>query len=425
MLTKLKPKSEFNRNVFTLITGTTIAQAVPIAISPILTRIYTPEDFGVFALYMAIAAIISVIATGRYEMAIMLPKKDEDVRSIVKLILILLSSVVIFVFLIVFIFNQEITELFENKEISNWLYFLPLSIFLVGVYQVVNYLLIREKSFKRLAKNKVIVSTSNASIQLAIGLSSASSFGLLFGNLMGYIVSIFFIIRSKIINKYFHLRELPIKKVANEYKNFPKYDLPSVLINLLANQLPFFALGKYFSLGILGYYSLMYKVLMMPINLLSNTVLDVFKQKATEDYNKYGNCKSIYISTLKKLFLLGIIPFTILGIFAPDLFAFVFGNNWRVAGEFAQIMTPMLFMKFVVGPLSYTFYISNNQFYNLAGQLILFCLIFVSIYYGIQSDDEYLMIIFFSISNCIAYLFYLGLSYKFSKGDSNGFIYEK
>lgn len=85
MLTKLKPKSEFSRNVLTLMTGTTIAQAIPIAISPILTRIYTPEDFGVFALYMAIASIVAVVATGRYEMAIMLPKKDSDAINIVAL----------------------------------------------------------------------------------------------------------------------------------------------------------------------------------------------------------------------------------------------------------------------------------------------------------------------------------------------------
>lgn len=416
MLNKLKPKSEFSGNVLTLMAGTTIAQAVPIAISPILTRIYTPEDFGVFALYMAISAIISVIATGRYEMAIMLPKKDEDVKSIVKLILILLSSVVIFVFLIVFIFNQEITNLFENKEISSWLYFLPLSIFLVSIYQVFNYLLIREKSFKRLATNKVIVSTSNASTQLAIGLGTTSSFGLLFGNLTGYIVSISFIIKSKIINKYFHLRGLPIKKVANEYRNFPKYDVPSVLVNVVANQLPLFALGKYFSLGVLGYYSLMYKVLMMPINLLSNTVLDVFKQKATEDYNKYGNCKSIYISTLKKLFLLGIIPFTILGIFAPDLFAFVFGSNWRVAGEFAQIMMPMFYMKFVVSPLSYTLFIANKQKINFYGQIFLAFGIAVSIILSIHYNSEYMLVLLFSLNYIFIYTIYLFLSFKFSKG---------
>jgi len=77
MLTKFKPKSEFSRNVLTPMTGTTITQAIPIAISPILTRIYTPEDFGVLALFVAITAIFGGIANGRYELATMLPKKDK------------------------------------------------------------------------------------------------------------------------------------------------------------------------------------------------------------------------------------------------------------------------------------------------------------------------------------------------------------
>ena len=92
MINKLKPKSEFSRNVLTLMTGTTIAQAIPIAISPILTRIYTPEDFGMFALYMSVASILSVVATGRYELAIMLPKKDEDAVNIVALSIIISFS---------------------------------------------------------------------------------------------------------------------------------------------------------------------------------------------------------------------------------------------------------------------------------------------------------------------------------------------
>ena len=102
MFNKLKPKSEFSRNVLTLMTGTTIAQAIPIAISPILTRIYAPEDFGMFALYMSVASIISVIATGRYELAIMLPKKDEDAVNIVALSIIISFFVSFISLLIVF-----------------------------------------------------------------------------------------------------------------------------------------------------------------------------------------------------------------------------------------------------------------------------------------------------------------------------------
>jgi len=96
MLTKLKPKSEFSRNVLTLMTGTTIAQAIPIAISPVLIRIYTSEDFGVFALYMSIASILSVVATGRYEMAIMLPKKDSDAINVVVLSMIISFLLVLY-----------------------------------------------------------------------------------------------------------------------------------------------------------------------------------------------------------------------------------------------------------------------------------------------------------------------------------------
>lgn len=416
MLDKFRPKSDFSRNVLTLMTGTTIAQAIPIAISPILTRIYTPEDFGVFALYMSIASIISVIATGRYEMAIMLPKENEEVKSIVKLIILLLSSIAIFTLLIVFIFNEQITNMFDNKEISNWLYFLPISIFLVGIYQIYNYLLIREKSFQRLSKNKVIVSTTNASTQLAIGVSVGSSFGLLFGNILGYIVSIYFIIKSKVVSQYFELNNIPLKKTAKKYGKFPKYDVPSVLVNVIANQLPLIALAKFFSLGVLGFYSLMYKVLMMPISLLSNTILDVFKQRATEDFIKNGNCKDIYVKTFKRLVILGAIPFLLLGVFTPELFAFIFGKNWKIAGEFAQIMTPMFFLKFITSPLSYTFFIVQKQNINLVGQIVLFFLTLIAIYIGVKMNNEYLIVKLFSISYSIMYILYLITSYQYSKG---------
>lgn len=416
MINKLKPKSEFSRNVLTLMTGTTIAQAIPLAISPILTRIYTPEDFGVFALYMSIVSIISVIATGRYEMAIMLPKENEEVKSIVKLIIILLSSIVTFTLLIVIIFNEQITNIFDNKEISDWLYFLPISIFLVGIYQVYNYLLIREKSFQRLSKNKVIASTTNASTQLAIGASIGSPFGLLFGNILGYIVSIHFIIKSKVVSQYFKFNDTPLKKTIKKYENFPKYDVPSVLVNVIGNQLPLIALAKFFSLGVLGFYSLMYKVLMMPISLFSNTILDVFKQKANEDYHKYGNCEDIFVKTFKKLVLFGIVPFSILGIFAPELFAFIFGEKWKVAGEFAQIMTPMFFLKFITSPLSYTFFIVQKQNINLVGQIILFFLTLIAIWIGIKMNNEYLIVKLFSVVYSIVYIIYLIISYKYSKG---------
>ena len=188
MLTKLKPKSEFSRNVLTLMTGTTIAQAIPIAISPILTRIYTPEDFGVFALYMSVASILSVIAAGRYELAIMLPKKDEDAINIVALSILISFFISFISFLVIFLFNAKITNLLGNSEISNWLYFIPITVLLTGMYRSFNYWSNRKKQYKRLATSKIIQSFTTSSTNLSMGFGGFGASGLILGGVLGFLI---------------------------------------------------------------------------------------------------------------------------------------------------------------------------------------------------------------------------------------------
>ena len=148
MIQRHKPLSEFNRNVLTLMTGTTIAQAIPIAISPILTRIYTPEDFGVLALFVAITSIFGSIANGRYELAIMLPKKDENAINIFALGLIITFSMSFILLVLVVLFNEQITELLKNDEISVWLYFVPIAVLFIGLYNMLAYYNNRKKYYK-------------------------------------------------------------------------------------------------------------------------------------------------------------------------------------------------------------------------------------------------------------------------------------
>ena len=139
--------NEFNRNVVTVMTGTTIAQAIPIAIMPILTRLYTPEEFGIFALYVAIASIFGVIATARYELAIMLPKKDSEAANLFNLSIIITFIISLFTLLFVLIFHQPLINLIGNPEIGKWLYFIPLTVLFTGLYQTLNYWSSRKKNF--------------------------------------------------------------------------------------------------------------------------------------------------------------------------------------------------------------------------------------------------------------------------------------
>ena len=147
-LTQLLSKAKSGRDILTLVIGTTIGQAILIVCTPILTRIYTPAEFGVFALYLAITSITSVIATGRYEFAIMLPKKDIEAANIVVLSMMVAVGVSLLTFVVVLLFNLLIASLIEHPEISYWLYFTPLATLITGFYQSLNYWGNRKKTLQ-------------------------------------------------------------------------------------------------------------------------------------------------------------------------------------------------------------------------------------------------------------------------------------
>jgi len=421
MFSKLKPKSEFSRNVLTLMTGTTIAQAVPIAISPILTRIYTPEDFGVFALYMAIAAIISVIATGRYEMAIMLPKKDESAVNIVVLSVIISFFVSFITFLMVYIFNSQITNLLGNQEISNWLYFIPITVLLTGIYQSFNYWSNRKKEYKRLAISRVVQSGTTATSNLSMGYSGFGSIGLILGGVIGQ--SIATSVLGRLIYKedkniFKRVTKLKVLAVAKRYIKFPKFLILAHGMNALSGQSPILLLSSLFNVSVVGFYMIVQRVVGLPMSIIASAISDVFRQKASVEYINNGNCKDIFKSTFKKLLLIAIIPFIFFYIYAPELFAFVFGKEWKVAGEYAQILTPMFFLQFATSPLSSMFMIAEKQQLDLYWQIFLLIITVLAILTGkYLYDNIESTLLLFSLGYSTAYIINIFMTYKFAKGN--------
>jgi len=422
VLNKLKPKSEFSRNVLTLMTGTTIAQAIPIAISPILTRLYTPEDFGVFALYMSIASIIAIIATGRYELAIMLPKKDEDAFNIMILSIIISFFISFISFLMVFFFNSQITALLGNPKISNWLYFIPITVLLTGIYQSFNYWLNRKKQYKRLATSKVIQSGTTASINVAMGFGGFGSGGLIIGGVLGQGVATSMLGKfmwNEDKNRLKQFKKIKMIALAKKYQKFPKLLIFAHGINIASAQMPIILLSSLFSVIFSGYYVLIKRVIGLPMSIIASSISDVFIQQASHDYVKINNCKKVYLSTLKKLLFLSLFPFIVFYFMAPDFFALIFSEKWRIAGEYAQILTPMFFLQFITSPLSKMFIIAERQDLDLYWQILLFILVIISFYVGKYFFDSIkIALTLFTISYSISYLINLFMTYKFAKGDT-------
>jgi O-antigen/teichoic acid export membrane protein len=343
-------------------TGTSIAQAIPIAISPILTRIYTPEDFGVFALYMSIASILSVVATGRYELAIMLPKKDEDAINIVVLSIIITFFVSFVALLLVYTFNAQITNLLGSPGVSNWLYFIPATVLLTGIYQSFNYWSNRKKQYKRLATSRVVQSGTTAITNIGMGVGGFGSSGLILGGVLGQGVATTILARmiwkedSCRLNK---VNKLKIFALIKRYKKLPIFNLPNALVDGFRLSGINILIGTVYTTSILGQFSLAWKMIQMPMGLIGSSLSQVFFQKVATT-----NREELDILVKKFILRASIVAFPIfltIYIYAVDIFIIVFGKNWEVAGEVASILTPWLFLNFLTSPLANLFIVLNKQ----------------------------------------------------------------
>jgi O-antigen/teichoic acid export membrane protein len=402
-----------------LMTGTTIAQAIPIAISPILTRIYTPEDFGIYAIFLAISAIFGSISNARYELAIMLPKKDEDAINIFALGLILTSSISLLILVLIIIFIDYFVQTIGNEDIRIWLYFVPVAIFFTGFYKLLNYFNNRKKYYKDIKNTIIIKSIVLAIVQLSIGFIKTGATGLISGQIISNIFANVKLLNNIIKDKFLlsKVSKLKILALAKRYKDFPKYSMWAGLFNTLSNNLINILIPTIFSLTTLGFYSLVNRVLGMPSNLVGGAIGQVFYQTATKEKQQTGKAINTFNSTIKKLLIIGIPSFGVLFFIVEDLFAFVFGEDWRVAGVYAQLLIPVFFVRFVVGPLSMLNMVFLKNKNGLIFQFILLfstVLVFVVSKYLFFSFENFLTL--FSVSWIFVYTFFGMYLNKLKKG---------
>ena len=412
MINKLKPKSEFSRNVLTLMTGTTIAQAIPIAISPILTRIYTPEDFGLFALFIAITSIFGSIANGRYELAIMLPKKDEDAINIFALGFIITSSVSLLLLLLVMLFHDYFVMLLNNDEIGFWLYFIPIAVFFIGLFNILNYFNTRRKNYKDIANATIIKSIVLAIVQLSIGFMKQGASGLISGQILSQMFANLRLLKNILKDKVL-ISKIKMIALAKRYKDFPKFSMWAILANNLSIHFINILMSIFYSVSTLGFYSLVQKILSMPMILIGGSISQVFFEKASHEKKIGNNLNDIFIQALKKLLFISIPLFLILFFMVEDLFAFVFAEEWRVAGVYAQIVIPLFLSRFIVSaftmiPIIYT-ELKVDLFFQVGMLLLSFIIIYLS-YVGNLDFITYLM--FYSLIISVYYLVYLGYLYN-------------
>ena len=405
MFSKFKPKSEFTQNVLTLMTGTSIAQAIPIAISPILCRIYTPEDFGIFGLYISIVIIIGVFVTGKYELAIMLPQDEGEATNLLILSLIITILMSVITFVCIYIWHSIFIDLLSNKVLSYYLYFIPLSILLIGSYQGFNYWSNRQKKYKLMSRSIIIKSISNAIGNISFGLLSYSFSGLIFTNIITNIISLFYIVLKNYASILKHnITYEKIIMLMIKYKRFPIHTVSQNFVYQLTLQLPILMINLIFSLQTLGFFILANRILLTPLSILGNSLGQVFYQKGISLYTYkknelYNSIKSMFF----KLLMLSSVVGMIIIFFLPDLFKIFFGNRWTEGGVIAQYLIIYLIYRFAIEPFTRIYLISKNNHFYFKWEIyrcMAFVVFFISFYF-LKSDSLKIFFIIFAIINLI------------------------
>ena len=414
LIKKIK-SNEFLRNILTLMTGTVISQIIGMLMSPILSRLYSPEEFGVFATYFSMVSILIVFSTLRYENTIMLPKSIKEGFNLS--ILAAITSSVFFVFLSIFIFlfRNDIASFLELKGKSNLIvliHILPISILIYSFYQIITLWQNRLKLFKNIAKSRVLQSTIQASFNSL--LSVFGQLGLVLGSMLG-MFSFFIrnIIRKGVFIKFKELYDFEeIKKVAWEYRNYPKFDVFSGLLGAISIQLPVLLFSFFFDSDKIGYYSMAQRVLCLPLTFVGASAGQVFFQKASEIKDDSMAIFLLYKKTVLNLLFLGIIPMFVIAVWGPYLFNFVFGDTWYTAGVYARWMVPWLFSMLLVSPVSSIINIKRLVKYNMFYSAFFVLFRFIGLYLGGDFGDDILSIKLFSLVSCIFNIGYIVWFFK-------------
>ena len=332
------------RNIGKLISANVIAQVLGILVYPILTRLYSPEDFGLFNLFCSIGGVLILLACLDYHNAIVLPKTDEEARGVVHVSL--LSIAILTIILTSTIpFAPYVAMVFKSQGLATYYWLLPAYVCLMSIWHVLNYWYVRRKAYGRVSGYQISQSLFSAGYKTGFGFLGVLQGGLIYSSVLSPLCSLVLstcLAAKKHIRPLFTFNKEECRKVALKYANFPKFSLPHSLLNTIAGQLPVFLLTPLFSAREVGLWSMALLLSFTPISILSNAVYQVLAQKTSE---KVNNCISIVGIYRRFTFLtLGLIVpfFTLLWFVLPALTTWLLGAEWRLTGVYIQWLLPWL-----------------------------------------------------------------------------------
>ena len=360
--------SPFLRHVLTLMTGTAVAQGVTFVMMIVLARIYTPRDMGLLATYVSVASILVAVAALRYDMAIMLPRKESEALSVARLGMVCLTVVS----LLATAASLPLSGLIERQwghEVALWMPLVGLTTFLMSAVELFKYWFNRNSDYRAIAVNQAEQQIGLTSGQLVLGMAGMGGMaGLILGHTAGQIFA--FVNLGRQAKPLW--RRLPqgapsLRWAARRYRRMPLLNGPNALADALRTNGIQLLIGGY-SVASLGQFQMAWRYLDAPLILINGAVARVFFQKLSTI--EPGRMRPLVRVTIKRAILIGLVPFALIYVLSPWIFPFFLGSQWTESGSFARALTPWLFMMLITSPISNLFIVTEHQDWMLGFALV-------------------------------------------------------
>ncbi len=347
--------SAFAKNILVMFTGNGLSLILPFLLAPLITRLFSPQDFAGFELYAKLIALVSVLAALRYEYAIILPDDDKEAEGILVLsfrilILVTLTSAIVFI-----PFRNQLGVLLDNQDLPGLLWWLPPGILLTGFLGIMAQYITRVGLFKLLASNKVIATTGNHFSKYLIGLRFPTAAGLVIGHLIGLLAPVLAILAVRplrqMIGRLRHNTQ-NIRAIASKYKEFPLVNSTHAFYDEGQKTVLLFMISAYYGEYVFGLFAFTFRYLRIPVQVFGSSLGQVVMPRLASDLNAGISIKPKITKIMALLAMVGILPFTTLMVFGQELFGVFFSSKWSEAGRYAAIMAPWLFFNFIVSPIS-------------------------------------------------------------------------
>ena len=407
-ITNLFHKNAFLRNVGILTGGTIFAQGILVLTLPLLTRIYTPEDFDLLAVYTSLISLCVVVASLRFNIAIPLPEEDIAAMDLCKLAIASASTFTLILTIFIVTIPDVIVTLLKQPQMLPFLWMIPVGVFFACLYDIAQYWASRKKRFALITKTRVTRSVGAVSVQLGSASLFSSAFGLIAGQVVYGAVGVFGLFRSIWQNDHRILCNTQMSRLINrakEYKRYPKLSVPEAFFNTIGNELPVIMIAAISFGAEAGYLMIAIRVMGLPMGLIGSSVAQVYLADASMHFHS-GSLSKFTMNTMIRMAQISVIPLISVGLLAPWVFVWIFGPEWERAGIIVSWLTPWFILQLIASPVSMVLHVTGNvslsMWLQVFGAFLRVGVVTFAIYFAPSTITE-----LFAIASALFYAIYI------------------